>query len=155
MPELTKLTIQKRSRFLLKLAECGNITRAAKAAKIAREYLYELRSEDKEFAKAWDEARAIGMEGLEDEAIRRAYEGVQKPIYQQATLVGTVTEYSDTLLIFLLKGGMPDKYKDRVDMTTKGKGINDLNAEQLDTRLMALLERARTKRAAGDSPKES
>jgi len=35
-------------------------------------------------------------------------------VYYQGKPCGVVTEYSDTLLIFLMKGAMPEKYKDRV-----------------------------------------
>ena len=56
-------------------------------------------------------------QALEDEAIRRAYHGVQRPV----TIAGKrelVTGYSDTLLIFLLKGARPHKYRDNVHVET-------------------------------------
>ena len=37
-----------------------------------------------------------------------------------AQQVGTVREYSDTLLIFLLKGWKPEKYKDRREVFHRG-----------------------------------
>ena len=64
------------------------------------------------FVAAQDEAVQV----LEDEAVRRAYEGVEKPV----TVAGQrefVREYSDTLLIFLLKGARPQKYRDNVNVT--------------------------------------
>ena len=50
---------------------------------------------------------------LEDEARRRALQGVEKPVFREGRQVGTVTEYSDTLLIFLLKARRPEKFRDR------------------------------------------
>jgi hypothetical protein len=51
-------------------------------------------------------------------AIRRAYEGVERPV----TVAGKrelVREYSDTLLIFLLKGLRPAKYRERYDVVVE------------------------------------
>ncbi len=44
---------------------------------------------------------------LEDEATRRAIEGVKKPVYQGSKKVGEILHYSDTLLIVLLKAQAP------------------------------------------------
>ena len=66
-------------------------------------------------------AKQRGAEVLEDELRRRAFEGVPEPIYHQGLEVGTVQKYSDTLGIFLIKGAMPEKYRDRqqIDLTAK------------------------------------
>jgi hypothetical protein len=59
-------------------------------------------------------AKKLGAEQLEGEAIRRAFDGIQVPVgWYQGQPGGYVTQYSDKLLIFLLKGAMPDKYTDR------------------------------------------
>ena len=63
-------------------------------------------------------------DALEAEARRRAVEGVRKPIYCQGEICGTVREYSDTLLFFLLKGAMPEKYRD--DYRAEHTGSADL-----------------------------
>jgi hypothetical protein len=57
---------------------------------------------------------------LEDEAVRRAYEGVERPVFQGGKQVGVVREYSDTLLIFLLKALRPEKYRGVVPKTRRG-----------------------------------
>lgn len=98
-------------RFLVSLASYGNVTAAASAAGVSRGFAYESRHDDPAFASDWDAALDIGTSALEDEARRRAFEGVEKPIYQGGSLVGQVQEYSDTLLIFLLKAHRP-KYRD-------------------------------------------
>jgi hypothetical protein len=56
---------------------------------------------------------------LEDEAVRRAYEGVEKPVCQMGKEVGVIREYSDTMLIFLLKGLRPAKYRERYDVVVE------------------------------------
>lgn len=106
-------TPEKRALFLALLSEYGNVSRAAREADLNRTALYRYRSEHSEFAAAWDEAEALGAKALEDEARRRAYEGTLKPVFYQGMECGEVREYSDTLLIVLLKAHFPDKYADR------------------------------------------
>jgi hypothetical protein len=77
---------------------------------------------DPDFAAAFDEAVKLGTAALEDEAKRRAFEGCDKPIFYQGIQCGTVREYSDTLMIFLLKAHDPEKYAERTksDVTLGG-----------------------------------
>jgi hypothetical protein len=44
---------------------------------------------------------------LEEEAVRRAYHGTERPIFQKGVQVGSVKEFSDSLLMFLLKSRDP------------------------------------------------
>lgn len=113
----TKKQIQ--AEFLEELLKCANITASAKKAKIDRKQIYRWKKEDPKFLEAFNEAVSIGIDALESEAIRRAYEGTEKPIFQGGKKVGTVREYSDTLLIFLLKGRKPEVYKERHEHTGK------------------------------------
>jgi hypothetical protein len=73
--------------------------------------------EDVEYAALFVVAEEQAFDNLEREARRRAVEGTEKPVYQGGELVGTIREYSDTLLIFLMKGARPSKYRERVDVT--------------------------------------
>lgn len=109
------------AKFLLELARCGNVTQAARKAKLGREALYLKRRKEPDFKAAWDEAATMGVDALEDEARRRAYEGWKEPVYKNGEKVGTVTKFSDTLLIFLLKGAKPEKYRETVDMKVSGE----------------------------------
>lgn len=106
-----------RSLFLDTLADTANVSRACKAAGVPRRTAYNWRRDDKEFAAQWDEMQELGNEALEDEAVRRGHEGYDKPVYQGGVQVGTVREYSDTLLIFMLKGRRPEKFKDRQEFS--------------------------------------
>jgi hypothetical protein len=58
----------------------------------------------------WAQAYETGVDRLEDAAIRRARDGVEKPVYQGGVLVGTTTEYSDTLMGLVLRGKRPKSY---------------------------------------------
>ena len=53
---------------------------------------------------------------LGNEAIRRAYHGVEKPI----TVAGQREIIHEYLLIFLLKGARPKKYRDSVPQEVTG-----------------------------------
>ena len=58
---------------------------------------------------ATDEAVAEGIDLLEEEARRRAVDGVNKrPIYHRGVQVGEIAQYSDKLLIFLLERRRPE-----------------------------------------------
>jgi len=89
--------------FLESLAKTGSVTESAADCKIPRRTVYNWRADDEAFAAAWEEAVELGTDALEDEAVRRAKNG------------------SDTLLIFMLKGRRPEKFKDRVAAEHTGK----------------------------------
>ena len=108
----TSATPKRWTTFLATLAETGNVKQSAKAARIDRVTVYRKRDRDPAFAAKWDEAARIGVELLEDEAQRRAYSGADKPVYHLGKRIDVVKDYSDTLLIFLLKGAKPTKYRE-------------------------------------------
>lgn len=109
----SKKTPEKVEQFLESLRDCGNVALAARFCHIGRRTVYAWRKEDTDFAKAWDEAMEDAVELMEAEARRRALNGVDEPVYQGGRLVGQTRRYSDTLLIFLLKGARPERYRDR------------------------------------------
>lgn len=123
----------KREAFLAAMAQVGNITRAAQMVGINRASHY-VWMDDPEYAQAFEAACDQAVEVMESEAWRRAMQGVEKPVYQGGKLVGSVQEYSDTLLIFQLKGLRPDKYRDnfsgRIKVeTTVHNGGSELDNE--------------------------
>lgn len=98
--------------FLADLAANGNITEAARVARVNRNTAYEHRAKDAAFAAAWDEAVDQAVEALELEVRRRALHGVSKPVFYQGEECGRIQEYSDTLAMFLLKALRPKVYRD-------------------------------------------
>lgn len=115
-------TKKKQKEFLQRLEECCSVTVAAKKAKVPRSTVYQWREDDKDFYAAFEKSCNIAVGVLEDEAIRRAHQGVVRPIFQGGKKVGSVREYSDALLIKLLQARDPDKYKDRISKEITGKG---------------------------------
>lgn len=104
----------RKTAFLNLLAEGASISYAAETVDVSRVSLYNWREKDPLFKAEWDHCYKLGEDALEQEAIRRAIEGTAKPVYQQGIRVGVIQEYSDTLLIFLLKSRNPHKYCERV-----------------------------------------
>ena len=52
---------------------------------------------------------------------RRAVEGVEEPVgWYKGEAGGVVRKYSDTLLIFLLKGRKPEMYRERYEHSGPG-----------------------------------
>ena len=126
---------EQRGKFLEALAAGLSVTGAAAEAGVHRATPYGWREADPDFAKAWDIARDAGTDRLEDEAWRRAYEGNERPVFQAGALVGKTRDYSDLLLIFLLKGRRPDVYRDNAKLEVSG-----------NVTLTALVEQAAQKR---------
>ncbi len=107
----------KKRAFLAAYSKLGTVTHAADAAGIDRRSHSNWMHGDPKYREAFASAGEMAVQHLEREARRRAIEGTEKPVYQNGRLVGTIREYSDTLLIFLLKGARPERYRERVDMT--------------------------------------
>jgi len=80
--------------FLRAYAKTGNVSQALTMAGVSRRSVYKLREADDEFRQALSDAEEDGADELEDIARQRAKAG------------------SDVLLIFLLKGLRPWKYRD-------------------------------------------
>lgn len=113
-PEITHP--KKRAYLSALVANHGQKGKAAEAAGVsARTPTSKPWKDDEVYQAALRDAEILAGDALEEEAIRRAVEGVEEPVgWYQGTAGGTVTRYSDTLLIFLMKGNKPEKYADRL-----------------------------------------
>ncbi len=114
----SSLMRERRSAFLSGLARAKSVSRAADEAGIACSTLYGWRRADQSFAKAWADAIETGTDLMEDEAFRRAVEGMPKPVYRGGEKVDEILDYSDAMLTFLLKARRPDKFKDKQSAVT-------------------------------------
>lgn len=110
--------------FLSALSEAGVVRYACKAAGVTSQAVYLRRAEVPEFAAAWVQALDDAADLLESEAVRRGRDGIVEHVVGKGGEVYENTKYSDTLLIFLLKGARPEKYRERFD--TKLSGSIDL-----------------------------
>jgi hypothetical protein len=91
-------TDRARAKFLATLAKHCNVAEACRSANISRSAAYDWRSDDKGFAKDWDDAEQEAADKLEKVAWDRAT-GVDK---------------SDRMLEILLKAHRPEKFTDKV-----------------------------------------
>lgn len=78
-----KVTPEKLTAFCAALAETCNVGKACAAVGISRMTAYRWRDDDPAFAAQWDHALRIGVTALEDEASRRAFEGMNEPLTHQ------------------------------------------------------------------------
>jgi len=104
-------------RFLECFAICGRVCEAARRAKIHRCQHAEWMQNDPTYPERFRQARKRAAQELEDEAVRRAREGVCRPVLYKGKQVyvggGPLFEYekSDRLLIRLLEANDPDRFK--------------------------------------------
>jgi hypothetical protein len=112
------------ARFLKEFAACGTVTRASRAAKVGRRTVYDWLERDAAFRELYEDALEEAVDMVEDEARRRAIKGTLKPVYQGGVQVGAIREYSDSLLLAILKGRRKDVFGDRHELTRKdGKAL--------------------------------
>jgi len=107
------LDAARKEKFLLALAEHGIIGEAAKVASIHSHHgclatFYRERERDPVFAQAWAEAMEVARHAVEYELHRRAVKGVDEPVYYLGKEVGTITRYSDALLLALVRKLNPE-----------------------------------------------
>ncbi len=115
MANRTKRTQEGLAKFLEALDQArGNVSDACEAVSIGRTAVYDWRKDDELFRAQWDAIVDKHMDALESEIYRRAYEGCNKPVFYQGEQCGSVTEYSDTLAMFILKGHRPEKYRENI-----------------------------------------
>jgi hypothetical protein len=122
--------------FFFEFAKTGVLRRACSTAHISPTAVYYHKRKSPLFALRLTIYKDIGGDALEEEAFRRAVEGVNKDIFWQGGVCGTETVYSDSLLSMLLKGAKPDKYKDRVasENVNLNANVPDNDARAADLR---------------------
>jgi hypothetical protein len=130
--------------FISALAQSGNISEACKDAEIGRQTAYDLREKSEEFASLWRDALDEACDALEKEARRRAKDGVVNTIFYKGEPIGEEHQYSDTLMIFLLKAHRPEVYRERMEslnITLTADELANLPDEQLDELINKLSRR--------------
>lgn len=111
---------QAKNAFLADYAKYGNVGHACDKAQISRTTFYRWTEHDEAFSLTCEQSKQDYCDTLRTEIHRRAHDGVLKPVYQRGEKVGTIREYSDTLLIFQAKAHMPE-YREKVQVEQSGK----------------------------------
>ena len=119
----TKITAEFKEMFLGVLENIPNITAACKLVDISPSNITRARHSDPEFGKAVLEAKNQGYDMIEEEARRRAVEGVLEPVYYKGEQVldadgnpGGIRKYSDRLILELLRAYKPKKFNPGVKL---------------------------------------
>lgn len=102
--------------FLAAYAELGNVRDAAEIAGVSRRIHYAWLDGDGDYAAAFEDAREAAADVLERSALERAVAGIDEPVFYKGEVVGSIKRYSDSLLMFLLRGVRPEKFRERVDL---------------------------------------
>jgi hypothetical protein len=113
-------TPEKDAVFFEEFARSANIKSACALSGYNDTSVYEWRKKYADFEEMWKEADRHATIALETEMYRRAVFGVTRsePMLYKGKIVVTkeITEYSDTLAIFLAKARNPDKYRERIEV---------------------------------------
>lgn len=118
-----RTNLGRQAAFLAAFAECGNLSLSCQLSGVGRQTHYDwMRNPD--YRLRWEEARDTAVDMLAGEARRRAM-GIDVPVIYQGSLCYprlpngkrsrkplTIRQYSDVLLMFLLKAARPDIYRD-------------------------------------------
>ncbi len=150
----TPKTDEDRQAYLDALCETGVQTYALQKSGNSRAALIKWR-EDPQFLEAEQASREEAADLLEAEAFRRAHHGVTRTKFNgtgKDAVEYEETAYSDTLMIFLLKGARPDKFKERTATELSGAGGKpiEMNDTTAAARLAAILDSAKQRAADSD-----
>jgi hypothetical protein len=108
-----KATPENKEIVLAMLSNGATYAAAAAAIGAHRRTIIKWPDRDEEFKRRWNDAIEEGADTLEQEAIRRGRDGVDRPLFYQGRIVGYTREYSDYLLIRLLEAKRPEMYRRR------------------------------------------
>lgn len=119
--QVQQRTLATQGAFLAAYAKTCRVNVAAESAGIARQTHYDWLKNDPEYRAMYAEAEVLAVQSLEDEAVSRAVDGWEEPVFQGGVKVGTVTKKSERLLELLLKGKKPTTYRERSDVNVSGE----------------------------------
>ncbi len=133
--------------FLSAFQACCSVKRAAAAAKIPRSLHYDW-LKDSIYAQRFEKTQEEAAQVLEDEAVRRAYEGNLEPVFYEGEVAEYVLKYSDALLMFLLRGLRAKRYNtQRTELSGPDSGPIPLSNDLLALADLFTPDELRTARA--------
>lgn len=116
MANRLKFTPTRRVQFLAALAAGNTVKHSCEQIGIVPPVAYNHRRNDPIFAAEWEDAYELGTQAMEQEAFRRAVEGVAEPVVSAGKLITYVQKHSDQILMFILKARRPAVYRDTVNI---------------------------------------
>lgn len=112
---------KQKNKFLNTYIQEGTVGTAAEKCGITRQTHYNWMKDDLAYKKAFERAKEMAGDLLEEEAHRRAVEGDEIGVYYKGMKVDSYRKKSDALLILLLKGAKPDVYAERQETKISGE----------------------------------
>ena len=116
-----KRTAAAKLRMLDAVSRIGNVTMAAKAAKIERKTHYRWLEADEEYRKAFDVALSQGIDAVEAKHHRLAVNGWMEPVVSAGKVLGSVRKYDMRAMQFILQHRRPEIYGAKVDLKHSGE----------------------------------
>ena len=113
-PRKDGFTPERQLKFIRALADTGCVEMAAHEVGMSPKSCYRLRNspEGVQFAAAWDAALPYAARHLLDIAFDRAIHGSDEPVFdKEGRRVGRRMRQNDRLLMFLLRGFMPERFR--------------------------------------------
>ena len=129
-----------KAEFVAALRNIGVMRYACDQVKVGKSTVARWRAADPAFEAAVLEALDDAVEVMEREAFRRAVVGTEKPI----TVAGqreVIRDFSDVLLIFLLKANRPEKYRERYEYQHSGPAGGPIQVQEMMRLASAELDR--------------
>lgn len=108
-----------RAQVIEEFRRTGRVDLACAFAGVDRGSHYLWLKKHPDYAAEFNDAREQVAGLLEDEAVRRAYHGTAKPVAVAGKIV-MLHEFSDQLLMFLLKARKPEVFADRLKTEHSG-----------------------------------
>ena len=99
--------------FLGVLEATHSIRLALKQAEVSLRTVYRARKASPKFREAWDEIRASIVEGIEETALKRAYDGWVEIRYDREGQPYKVRQYDHKLMLRILSQWKPDRYREK------------------------------------------
>jgi len=98
--------------FIETLADCGSVDAACRMVGRSPASAYRLRRHPlgAGFATAWQAAIDFGIQRIEDNAMDRAMNGVEIPVFAYGDKIATRRAYNDQLTMFMLRSRLPERY---------------------------------------------
>lgn len=100
----------RRTRFLARLRQTGNIRAASAYAQISKRTAFRWREKDAWFAQKWTEALEDYADLADMRASQLAIEGIKEPIVAMGQVVGYRDVFSEKLLLRILEKAKPEKW---------------------------------------------
>lgn len=138
-----KSVAARRADFLKRLRASLNVTDAARRAGIGTTTVYRHRNTNARFREEWDAALSAAVDDVESNALKRAIEGIEKPVFYRGQQVGSVRVYSDALAMFMLKAKRPEIYARLAGGAATGLEIGpaEMTTEEAKAEVMRRLDR--------------